>query len=158
MLDSRSISTDLSPEEVFAPIRRIGGETGWYAHNFLWKIRGWLDLLVGGVGVRRGRRDPEDLRVGDALDFWRVEKYEPGRILRLRAEMKVPGRAWLEFEVEPTENGAAVRQTAMFDPEGLFGLIYWYLLYPVHGPVFEGMLKGIVEKGTAARDDRPWSS
>jgi uncharacterized protein YbjT (DUF2867 family) len=157
MLDSRSISTDLSPAEVFAPIRRIGGQTGWYAHNFLWKIRGWLDLLVGGVGVRRGRRDPEDLRVGDALDFWRVEKYEPGRILRLRAEMKVPGRAWLEFEVEPTENGAAVRQTAMFDPEGLFGLIYWYLLYPVHGPVFEGMLKGIVEKGTAARDDRPRS-
>ncbi len=155
MLDSRSISTDLSPAEVFAPIRRIGGETGWYAYNFLWKIRGWLDLLVGGVGVRRGRRDAEDLRVGDVLDFWRVEKFEPDRLLRLRAEMKVPGRAWLEFEVEPTENGTSVRQTAMFDPEGLFGLVYWYMLYPVHGPVFEGMLKGIVKKGAAAVGGRP---
>jgi len=144
MLDSRSLATELPPEKVFGPIRRIGGEAGWYAHDWLWIIRGALDLLVGGVGVRRGRRDPESLHVGDAVDFWRVEKYENNRLLRLRAEMKLPGRAWLEFEVEPTAEGSTVRQTAMFDPSGLFGLLYWYALYPVHGPVFEGMLEGIV--------------
>lgn len=155
MLDSRSVETALPPAAVFAPIRRIGGETGWYAFNFLWKMRGWLDLLAGGVGVRRGRRDPEHLYVGDALDFWRVEKYEPDRLLRLRAEMKVPGRAWLEFEVEPTATGSVVRQTAMFDPEGLFGLIYWYLLYPVHGPVFQGMIDGIIQRGEAEAVSSP---
>jgi hypothetical protein len=144
LIDSRTVETDLPPAAVFAPIRRIGGEVGWYAHNFLWKVRGWLDLLVGGVGVRRGRRDAENLNVGDAVDFWRVEKYEPDHLLRLQAEMKVPGRAWLEFEVLPTEKGSVVRQTAMFDPEGLFGLFYWYLLFPVHGPVFQGMIDGVV--------------
>ena len=147
LIDSRVLATDLPPAAVFAGVRRLGGETGWYAHDLLWRLRGWLDLLVGGVGVRRGRRDPEHLNVGDALDFWRVERYEPDRLLRLRAEMKVPGRAWLEFEVEPRPAGSVLRQTAMFDPEGLFGLIYWWLLYPVHGPVFQGMLEGIVARG-----------
>lgn len=153
MLDSRSLETDLPPERVFGPIRRIGGESGWYAFDFLWRIRGWLDLLVGGVGIRRGRRDPQNLHVGDALDFWRVEKYEENRLLRLRAEMKVPGRAWLELEVEPTASGSVLRQTAMFDPEGLFGLLYWYALYPVHGPVFDGMLRGILREARARRWD-----
>jgi hypothetical protein len=118
LVDSRERDVDAGPEEAFAPIRRIGGDTGWYAYDWLWRLRGFLDLLVGGVGVRRGRSAPNDPHVGDALDFWRVEAYEPGRLLRLSAEMKVPGRAWLEFEVVPRERGATIRQTALFDPAG----------------------------------------
>ena len=131
------------PEQAFAPIRRIGGRTGWYYGNWLWTVRGFMDLLLGGVGVRRGRRDDETLRVGDALDFWRVELYEPGNRLRLQAEMKVPGRAWLEFEVTPCEEGSTIRQTATFDPLGLFGILYWYGIYPLHQCVFAGMLRNI---------------
>jgi hypothetical protein len=142
-VDSRSLEVDVGPEQAFAPIRRIGGETGWYAYDWLWRLRGFLDLLVGGVGVRRGRPAPEDLHVGDALDFWRVEAYEPDRRLRLSAEMKLPGRAWLEFEVVSREGGATTRQTALFDPVGLFGLVYWYAVYPVHHLVFSAMLRGI---------------
>ena len=105
--------------------------------------RDHIDLLVGGVGVRRGRRDEQTLRVGDSLDFWRVELYEPGRRLRLYAEMKVPGRAWLEFEVTPTHEGSTIRQTAIFDPLGLLGILYWYGIYPLHQCVFAGMLRNI---------------
>jgi hypothetical protein len=143
LVDSRSLRVDAPPAAAFAPIRRIGGETGWYAANLLWRLRGFLDLLVGGVGLRRGRRDPVHLAVGDALDFWRVEAYEPDRQLRLQAEMKVPGRAWLEFEVEPDGDGAIIHQTAVFDPAGLGGLAYWYGIYPLHVQVFKGMLRGI---------------
>jgi hypothetical protein len=100
-------------------------------------------LLVGGVGVRRGRRDPDNLRVGDPLDFWRVEVYEPNHRLRLHAEMKLPGRAWLEFEVTPSEQGSTIRQTAIFDPVGLAGLLYWYGIYPLHQFVFAGMLRNL---------------
>lgn len=145
LLDARTLDVDVPPAEAFAPIRRIGGANGWYAHQLLWRIRGWLDLLVGGVGLRRGRRDQETLHVGDAVDFWRVEKFEPDQLLLLRAEMKVPGRAWLEFKVEANGTGSGIHQTAVYDPEGLFGLIYWYMLYPVHGPVFNGMLRGMAE-------------
>jgi uncharacterized protein YbjT (DUF2867 family) len=143
LVDSRTRAVDVDPQQAFGPIRRIGGETGWYAYDGLWRLRGFLDLLVGGVGVRRGRPSPEDLRVGDALDFWRVEAYEPDRLLRLAAEMKLPGRAWLEFEVAPRPGGATIRQTASFDPVGLSGLAYWYLVYPLHGLVFRGMLENI---------------
>ena len=101
IVDSRTAVVEAPPDVAFAPVQRIGGETGWYFGNFLWKLRGWLDLLVGGVGLRRGRRDPMNLQVGDAVDFWRVEAIEPGRRLRLAAEMRLPGRAWLEFEVAP---------------------------------------------------------
>ncbi len=142
-LDSRTVTVNVPPEAAFAPIARIGGRTGWYAWNGLWRIRGFLDLLVGGVGLRRGRPSPTDLHVGDALDFWRVEVFEPGRRLRLRAEMKVPGRAWLEFEVRPEGTGSRIRQTAIFDPVGLSGRLYWYALWPVHHLVFGGMLRGI---------------
>jgi hypothetical protein len=144
IVDSRSVRVPKSPHEAFTPVRRIGGKTGWYYGDWLWRLRGFLDLLVGGVGVRRGRRDPENLVPGDALDFWRVEAIEPDALLRLSAEMKVPGRAWLQFEVEPEGDGSVLRQTALFDPQGLFGLVYWYTLYPLHQLVFAGMLRGIV--------------
>ena len=153
LVDRRSIAVGVSPQQAFAPIRRIGGATGWYAYDWLWKLRGFLDLLVGGVGVRRGRPAPDDLHVGDALDFWRVEAYEPDRRLRLLAEMKLPGRAWLEFEVEPREGGATIRQTALFDPVGLSGLAYWYVVYPLHCLVFRTMLERIARAaGTPATD------
>ena len=102
-----------------------------------------MDLLVGGVGLRRGRRDPDTLAAGDALDFWRVETFEPNRQLTLVAEMKIPGRAWLQFEVEPNSRGSVIKQTAIFDPAGLAGLLYWYTLYPVHLWIFSGMLHKI---------------
>lgn len=144
IVDSRSVRVPRSPREAFAPVRRIGGRTGWYYGTWLWRLRGFLDLLVGGVGVRRGRRDPENLVPGDALDFWRVEAVEPDALLRLSAEMKIPGRAWLQFEVERDGEGSILRQTALFDPQGLFGLAYWYALFPLHQLVFAGMLRGIV--------------
>jgi tryptophan-rich sensory protein len=124
----------------------------------LWKLRGLLDLLVGGIGLRRGRRDWDHVRVGDTIDCWRVEAYEPDRRLRLLAEMHLPGRAWLEFEVQPTTSGSQIRQTAMFDPVGLAGLAYWYLVYPLHQIVFAGMLRGIVRAGRETVDTNtdPW--
>ena len=143
IVDSRAIDVDVPVEAAFAPIQRIGGETGWYFGNWLWRLRGLLDLLVGGVGVRRGRRDPVNLQPGDALDFWRVEEVEPPHRLRLAAEMRLPGRAWQEFEVSESDDGARIRQTATFDPVGLTGLAYWYALYPLHRLVFAGMLGGI---------------
>lgn len=143
LIDSRATRVAVPPAAAFAPIRRIGGRTGWYYADWLWDLRAWLDLLFGGIGDRRARRDPEQLRVGDTLDWWRVEAYEPDRRLRLYAEMKVPGRAWLEFEVAPDGAGSAIRQTALFDPVGLPGLAYWWLVYPLHQLVFRGMLRAI---------------
>jgi uncharacterized protein YbjT (DUF2867 family) len=140
---SRRIHVAASPEQAFAPIQRIGGKTGWYYGNGFWRLRGLVDNVVGGVGLRRGRRDPVRLAVGDTLDFWRVEAFEQDRLLRLGAEMKTPGRIWLQFEVESDEHGATVWQTAIFDPHGLAGFAYWYALYPVHRLIFEGMLRGI---------------
>lgn len=148
IIDSRTARVNAPVAQAFTPIRRLGGTTGWYSGNWLWRLRGFLDLLVGGVGLRRGRRDPEFMRVGDVVDFWRVEAFEPDRRLRLMAEMKLPGRAWLEFEVEEDDGTSRIRQTAVFDPVGLLGLAYWYLLYPLHRLVFAGTLRGI----TAACD------
>jgi uncharacterized protein YbjT (DUF2867 family) len=145
IVDSRAIEVPVSPSEAFAPVRRIGGKTGWYYGNGLWALRGLLDRFLGGPGLRRARRDPEYLVPGEALDFWRVEAVEPDRLLRLFAEMKVPGRAWLQFEVEPVDGGSRIRQTALFDPRGLGGRLYWYLLYPLHHMVFQGMLRGVAE-------------
>lgn len=148
-VDSRSREVAASPETVFEVVQRIGGDTGWYFGDWLWSLRGLLDLLAGGVGVRRGRRDPESLLPGDALDFWRVEEVEPPRLLRLRAEMKVPGRAWLQFEVDETAGGAKLTQTALFDATGLSGRLYWFALWPIHQLVFSGMLRGICRRATA---------
>jgi uncharacterized protein YbjT (DUF2867 family) len=145
LVDSRVAHVNAPPAQAFAAIRRIGGTSGWYYGNWLWRLRGRLDILLGGVGMRRGRRALDSLLVGDTLDWWRVEAFEPDRRLRLAAEMKLPGRAWLEFEVDGEAIGSTIRQTAMFDPVGLLGLIYWYAVYPLHHVVFTGMLRGIVQ-------------
>jgi uncharacterized protein YbjT (DUF2867 family) len=154
LVDSRSARVLYPAAEAFKPIRRIGGKTGWYYANWLWRLRGFLDLLVGGAGLRRGRRDPEWPLPGDTVDFWRVEAFEPERALRLSAEMKLPGRGWLIFEVEEDGAGSLIRQTSIFDPVGLLGLLYWYALYPLHSLVFAGMLRGIVKAVEQAGSQR----
>jgi uncharacterized protein YbjT (DUF2867 family) len=146
IVDSRTAEVARDRKAAFAPIRRIGGNAGWYYGNLLWRIRGFLDLLVGGAGMRRGRRHPESLIPGDTLDFWRVEAFEPDRLLKMHAEMKLPGRAWLEFELTATPTGTTIRQTAIFDPLGVAGLLYWYALYPIHHLVFAGMLREICRR------------
>jgi uncharacterized protein YbjT (DUF2867 family) len=144
LVSSRVITVSHPPGRTFEPIRRIGGSTGWYGADWFWRARGLLDTLRGGVGLRRGRRDASDLRIGDTVDFWRVESLESGRVLRLAAEMKLPGRLWLQFEVDPDGSGGArVRQTTVFDPAGYAGLAYWYLFCPIHHIVFSRMLRGI---------------
>jgi hypothetical protein len=154
-VDSRSRRVNVPPGRAFRPLRRIGGRIGWYYGNWLWSVRGLLDRIVGGVGMNRGRGDPEELAVGDFVDCWRVEAIEPDRLLRLRAEMKVPGRAWLQFEVEPDGDGSVIRQTAIFHPKGVLGSAYWYALLPIHELVFSGMLRGIgreAERGGEGSD------
>ncbi len=152
LVDSRVTHVDVPPERAFAPIQRIGGATGWYYGEWLWQLRGFLDLLAGGVGMRRGRRNAESLEVGEALDCWRVETFDPPRQLRLAAEMRLPGRAWLDFEVAPEGSGSTIRQTAIFDPVGLPGIAYWYGIFPLHQMVFAGMLRGIGRAAGVAAD------
>jgi uncharacterized protein YbjT (DUF2867 family) len=151
LVDRRQIFVAVDADRAFAPIAAIGGERGWYCATWLWRIRGAIDLLLGGVGMRRGRRDPNQLAVGDAVDFWRVDAYEPNRRVRLAAEMIVPGRAWLEFEVVPEGGGTTIRQTAVFEPAGLFGLLYWYALLPVHAVIFGDMLREIARRAQGGR-------
>ena len=159
-LDVREQECRADPEALWSVVTGIGGERGWYSFPLAWSVRGWLDRLVGGVGLRRGRRDPDRLHVGDALDWWRVEEMddgdeggavpEPGvRLLRLRAEMRVPGRAWLEMSVTPGSSGSCYRQRAVFLPRGLLGHLYWWSVAPFHGVVFGGMVRNIT--GTAER-------
>lgn len=152
-MEVRQRAVDASVNEVYSVVARIGGEQGWYCWNWIWRVRGLLDRMTGGVGFRRGRRHPALLRVGDPLDFWRVEAWEPPRILRLRAEMRVPGRAWLQFEVAPIEGGTKVllKQTAFFEPKGLWGLAYWYSLYPIHRIIFSGMIQEMARQAEEAR-------
>jgi uncharacterized protein YbjT (DUF2867 family) len=149
LVDSRAIEVGCEPARAFRPIRRIGGATGWYHADLLWRLRGFLDLLVGGAGMRRGRRDPDQLQPGDTLDFWRVEAFEPDHLLRLSAEMRLPGRAWLQFEVKGSDGGSLIHQTAIFDPSGLFGQLYWYVLWPLHQYVFGGTLRALARAACA---------
>jgi len=144
-VDRRSIEIQATADTVYRAVCRIGGGHGWYAADWLWRIRGWLDRLVGGPGLRRGRRDPEHVAYGDALDFWRVTNAQPSRCLELRAEMKLPGEATLSFDIESQGPEPPIRlvQTARFKPKGLLGLVYWYCVLPLHGFVFRGMLRGI---------------
>jgi uncharacterized protein YbjT (DUF2867 family) len=156
IIERREIQVPAEPEAVYRVFSGLGGERGWLVMAAAWKLRGILDRMVGGVGFRRGRRHPQELRVGDAIDFWRVEAVEPGRQLRLRAEMKVPGQAWLQFEVSPVEGeGSLLIQTAYFAPRGLSGLLYWYLLYPLHAVIFSGMARKIAEKSLVSAGLEP---
>jgi len=149
-LEHRQFHVLAPASTVYCAFSGLGGTRGWLYLNWVWHLRGLLDRLVGGVGMRRGRRDPDNLRVGEALDFWRVEAVEPNHLIRLRAEMKVPGRAWLQFHVHPVpDGGSLLSQTAYFAPKGLSGLIYWYGLYPIHKVIFAGLIRKIVERAVA---------
>ncbi|GAA2257434.1 SDR family oxidoreductase [Streptomyces amakusaensis] len=142
--DRRALTVDASPEALWRVIEGIGGDNGWYSFPLGWAVRGWLDRFAGGVGLRRGRRDAQRLRIGDSLDFWRVEEIEPGRLLRLRAEMRLPGLAWLELRADRDASGRTrYRQRALFHPKGLLGHAYWWSVSPFHAVVFGGMARNI---------------
>lgn len=152
ILERRQRVVPASPADVYEVFTGIGGRRGWFYMNWAWELRGFVDRVIGGVGLRRGRRDPDKLRVGDALDFWRVETVEPERLLRLRAEMRLPGIAWLQFQVQPLEEGESLlSQTAFFAPRGLMGWLYWYGLYPVHGLMFSGLIDRIARRAIALK-------
>ena len=146
-IERREQVVDASPEACYLAFTSLGGDTGWLFWDWTWSIRGWMDESVGGVGLRRGRRHATDLRVGEAVDFWRVEALEPNRLMRLRAEMKVPGRAWLECQVKPITDGKSLLQiNALFEPKGVSGPLYWYCLYIPHVFIFSGMARKIAER------------
>lgn len=153
-VDEREQHSTAPVDELWRMIEGVGGENGWYSFPVLWAIRGWFDKLTGGVGLSRGRRDSVTLHVGDAVDFWRVEAIDRGRFLRLRAEMRLPGRAWLELEAVPEAHGSTYRQRAVFFPKGLSGRLYWWLLVPFHGPIFSGMANRITAEAEAASGGR----
>lgn len=141
--EERTIHVECSPMAAFRSFTSLGGETGWLVWNWAWKLRGWMDKLAGGPGLRRGRRHPTELLPGETVDFWRVERLDPGRELLLRAEMQLPGKAWLHFEVVPETDGCRLVQTARFLPDGATGALYWYALYPVHQFIFSDMISAI---------------
>ncbi|MFB8405739.1 SDR family oxidoreductase [Streptomyces sp. NPDC055912] len=152
--DERELTVGASPQALWKVVEGVGGENGWYSFPLAWAVRGWLDRLVGGVGLRRGRRDALHLRAGDSLDFWRVEEIERGRLLRLRAEMRLPGLAWLEMYAERDENGETrYRQRALFHPHGLAGHAYWWSVAPFHAVVFGGMARNIALTAEASEAD-----
>ncbi len=145
-VETRQMLLDLSPEDVFRSYSGIGGERGWLYMDWAWGMRGWMDKAVGGVGLRRGRRHPDEIRAGESLDFWRVEDVEKNRRLRLRAEMKLPGKAWLQFESQPQEDKTLLTVTAHFAPHGLFGFLYWYAMWPFHKFIFDGLTRRIASR------------
>lgn len=154
--ERRQLVVAASPAALYRVFMGVGGRRGWFYMNWAWEVRGLLDRLIGGVGLRRGRRDADDLRIGDALDFWRVEAVEPDHLLRLRAEMKVPGKAWLQFQVTPRGPGETLlSQIAFFAPKGLFGWLYWYGLYPLHSLIFSGLIRQIARRARAAPHVQP---
>jgi uncharacterized protein YbjT (DUF2867 family) len=145
IIEQRTLELKASTESAFRAFSTLGGGTGWLYANWAWRLRGFLDRLVGGVGFRRGRRAPDSLRVGDAVDFWRVEKLVKNEHLLLRAEMKVPGRAWLQFDTKSANGGTLLTQTAFFAPKGLLGFLYWYGIYPIHAKIFSGLIRAIAD-------------
>lgn len=148
-VDQREVPVTVDPERLWRVIEGIGGARGWYSFPLAWAVRGWLDVLVGGVGLTRGRRDPDRLQVGDSLDFWRVEEVIPGQMLRLRAEMKLPGLAWLELGVSTKDGKTSYTQRAIFQPRGLAGQAYWWAISPFHRFVFGGMARNIIAAAEA---------
>ncbi len=147
LIERRRKTVNAPPAVVFRAFTGLGGRRGWPPFNWLWNIRGAIDRLVGGVGTRRGRRHPDELRQGEALDFWRVEVVEPDHMLRLRAEMKLPGRGWLQFEANAMENGRTdLVQTAYFASKGLTGLLYWYGIYPLHSIIFSRLIEAVANR------------
>ena len=145
-IERRQVLLDRKPEAVFRAYMGIGGERGWLYMNWSWALRGWMDKAIGGVGLRRGRRHPDELHVGEALDFWRVETIEKNTRLRLLAEMKVPGKAWLEFESLQQEDKTLLTVTAYFAPHGVSGFLYWYAMWPFHKFIFDGMARGLASR------------
>ncbi len=151
LIDRQTAESSASPAALFATVSGVGGRRGWYVTPRLWRARGWVDKAIGGVGMRRGRRHPDELYVGDAVDFWRVEAVETDHLVRLRAEMKLPGEAWLEWRIDGTPGGGShLTQRAMFVPRGLAGRLYWYVLIPFHGIIF-GRLAQRLAAAAAAR-------
>ena len=155
LADEQRVRTDATPDALFRTISGIGGDRGWYVTPLLWSIRGWIDKAVGGVGMRRGRRHPDDLWVGDSLDFWRVEAVEPDRLVRLRAEMRLPGDAWLEWRIVPDGSAVRLEQRALFAPKGLWGRLYWYGLLPFHGLIFGRLAARLVAAASAPVESTP---
>lgn len=151
--DERDLVTTATASQLWQVIDGIGGANGWYSWRYLWAVRGWMDRVVGGVGLRRGRRNPTELAIDDACDFWRVEDRVPGQLLRLRAEMKLPGLAWLEFSIEGIGDFRRLRQRAIFVPRGLAGHMYWWAVSPFHGFIFGSMISNIVAAATAITVD-----
>jgi len=148
--DDRELSTTAAPEKLWEVVEGIGGDNGWYSFPLAWALRGWADKVVGGVGLRRGRRNASRLAIGEALDWWRVEELDRGNFLRLRAEMRVPGPAWLELTVTPDGTGSRYRQRAVFFPKGLGGRLYWFAILPFHGVIFAGMAREITQAAEKA--------
>ncbi len=147
LIERRQKVVNAPPSAVFQAFSGLGGDRGWPPHNWLWQMRGALDRVIGGVGMRRGRRHPDVLRQGEALDFWRVELVQPNHLLRLRAEMKLPGQGWLQFEVNKKDDGSTdLVQTSYFASKGLSGMLYWYGLYPLHGLIFSSMIDSIAQR------------
>jgi hypothetical protein len=147
MIERRSLVLDVPAEALFRAYTSVGGSRGWLFMDWAWGIRGWVDKAIGGVGIRRGRRHPDDVRAGESLDFWRVEAVEKGRLLRLRAEMKVPGKAWLQFESTPLpQSETLLVQTAYFAPRGVLGFLYWYAMWPFHAFLFDGLIRQVAAR------------
>ena len=158
VLERRQRHVSAPSPDVFRIFTGLGGDRGWLYANWLWQLRGMLDRLVGGIGLRRGRRHPQDVRAGDAIDFWRVERVEPNRLLRLRAEMRLPGDAWLQFEATPLDHDQTLLgQTAYFAPKGVPGLLYWYTLYPLHRAIFSGLIAHVALQAAWPAEQRTGS-
>jgi uncharacterized protein YbjT (DUF2867 family) len=146
MMERRTMLLDLPPDVVYRAYTGIGGTRGWLYMDWAWALRGWMDKVIGGVGIRRGRRHPDEILAGESLDFWRVEAVEQNRLLRLRAEMKVPGKAWLQFESTPQDGKTLLTETAYYEPRGFFGFLYWYAMWPFHAFLFDGLIRRLAAR------------